>query len=294
MSRHSGKADQDGRSGETPPKTLPEALPETLPETLAEPLTPPRTEAAAPAPLSPTDPLPLYLQLARRLRGMIADGQGDGALPSERELAERFGVSRVTVRKALRELIAEGLLHQRQGAGTFVNRSPHVEQRLSALTSFSEDMQSRGMEAGSRWLSRTVAVATPEEAMALGLPPGAKVARLHRLRLAGGVPMALELATLPLRFLPNPQEVTGSLYAVLRQNGFPPHRALQRLTALCLTPDQAALLDVPEGTAALYIERRTMLEDGTPLELVRSQYRGGVYDFVVELNLSDGSEGLPR
>jgi DNA-binding transcriptional regulator YhcF (GntR family) len=102
--------------------------------------------------LSSQLPLPLYLQLARYVRNLILGGKlgHRDALPSERELAERFAVSRVTVRKALRELSEEGLLEQIQGAGTFVNRAPHVEQRLSTLTSFSEDMASRGLVAGSR------------------------------------------------------------------------------------------------------------------------------------------------
>src|SRR5262245_28121623 len=151
------------------------------------------TQIFAKAQLSSELPLPLYLQLARYLRGLIVSGKlaHRDALPSERELAERFAVSRVTVRKGLRELSEEGLLEQIQGAGTFVNRAPHVEQRLSALTSFSEDMASRGLVAGSMWLHRMVSVATPEEALALGLSPGATVSRMQRLRTANGAPMAL-------------------------------------------------------------------------------------------------------
>ncbi|MGA1860769.1 GntR family transcriptional regulator [Azospirillum sp. 11R-A] len=248
--------------------------------------------AAAAAPFDPTAlsdalPLPLYLQLARHLRTLIVEGRltDQDALPGERELAETFGVSRVTVRKALRELIAEGLLHQRQGAGTFINRSPHVEQRLSALTSFTEDIGGRGLKPDSRWLSRSVATATPEEAMALGLRPGAEVVRLHRLRLADGTPLAIELSALPTSFLPDPDLVQGSLYETLRGRGHAPFRALQRLSAIRLPTDQATLLGVPDGAPALYIERRTFLENGTPLEFVRSHYRGDAYDFVVELSL---------
>jgi GntR family transcriptional regulator len=242
--------------------------------------------------LSSALPLPLYLQLARYLKSMIVGGTfgHQDALPSERELAERLEVSRVTVRKALKELLDEGLLVQRQGAGTFVNRNPYVEQRLSTLTSFSEDMSARGMTAGSTWLYRKVTVATPEETLALGLSPGVLVSRLQRLRTADGVPMALELAVVPTRFLPDPTEVEGSLYAVLRRRGFNPFRALQRLTAIKLPVEQAEQLDMVEGAAALYIERRTLLEDGTPLEFVRSQYRGDAYDFVVELNMAGGTK----
>jgi GntR family transcriptional regulator len=243
------------------------------------------------AELSNDLPLPLYLQLARHLRSLVSDGKlGHGdALPGERELAERLGVSRITVRKAVRELSAEGLLLQRQGAGTFVNPDPHVEQRLRSLTSFSEDVQSRGLKAGSVWLHRKVTVASPGETLALCLRPGSTVSRLHRLRTANGTPMAVETAVVPTRFLPDPEEVKGSLYDMLRRRGFTPFRALQRLTAVRLTPELAKQLDVPEGAAAFSIERRTMLEDDTLLELVHSHYRGDAYDFVVELSLSGAS-----
>ncbi|HEY0096262.1 MAG TPA: GntR family transcriptional regulator [Archangium sp.] len=243
-------------------------------------------------------PLPLYLQLARYLRGQIVSGRFGhrDALPGEREMAERFSVSRVTVRKAIKELLDEGLLQQRQGVGTFVNRgtSPYVEQRLSTLTSFSEDMNSRGLAAGSLWLNRTVTAANPEEALALGLSPGATVSRMQRLRTANGNAMALETAVIPTRFLADPQEVQGSLYETLRRKGFTPHRALQRLSAIQLPAEQAEQLGVPEGSAALYIERRTLLEDGTPLEFVRSQYRGDAYDFIVELNLAAPAREVNR
>jgi GntR family transcriptional regulator len=247
----------------------------------------PSVSGIEPIVLSPDLPLPLYLQLARHLRNEIASGKLDeqGALPGERELAETFQVSRVTVRKALRALTAEGLLSKRQGAGSFVNRSPHVEQRLSALTSFTEDMASRGLRSASSWLGRVVASATPEEALALGLRPGEEVARLHRLRLADQIPVAIESSVVPARYLPDPLAVGESLYQHLRALGFPPHRALQRLSAVRLTPELATQLQVPDGAPALYIERRTFLENGQPLEFVRSHYRGNSYDFVVELTL---------
>lgn len=243
------------------------------------------------AALSADSPLPLYMQLARHLKRLISDGTlaVEDALPAERDLAEGFAVSRVTVRKAVQALVDEGLLHQRPRAGTFVAKAPHVEQPLSALTGFSEDMRSRGLEPSSRWLSRTVAPASPEEAMVLGLALGEKVSRLWRLRLADEAPMAIELSVVPARILPDPMQVTGSLYDVLRGLGYPPHRALQRLSAGLLNPDQAGILHVPEGTPALFIERRSFLENGRPLEFVRSQYRGDAYDFIVELNLTTPS-----
>ena len=114
------------------------------------------------------------------------------------------------------------------------------------------------------------------------------VSRMQRLRTANGAPMALELAAIPTLFLPDPQSIEGSLYDTLRSRGYPPFRALQRLTAIRLTAEHALQLGVTEGAAALYVERRTMLENGTPLEFVRSQYRGDAYDFIVELSLAGG------
>lgn len=248
----------------------------------------PEAGGIEPIELSQDLPLPLYLQLAKHLRNQITSGKlaEYDALPGERELADRFGVSRVTVRKALSSLTAEGLLNKRQGSGWFINSSTHVEQRLSALTSFSEDMASRGLQSGTVWLDRSVSRATPEEALLLNLRPGDQVARLNRLRLADKTPLAIELSVVPTKYLPDPFGFEGSLYQHLRNLGHPPHRALQRLSAVRLIPDLARQLELPEGAPALYIERRTFLEDGAPLEFVASHYRGDAYDFVVELNLT--------
>ncbi|MDD7911750.1 MULTISPECIES: GntR family transcriptional regulator [Pseudovibrio] len=248
----------------------------------------PEASGIEPIELSPSLPLPLYLQLAKHLRNQITSGKlaEYNALPGERELAETFGVSRVTVRKALSSLTAEGLLNKRQGSGWFINNSPHVEQRLSALTSFTEDMSSRGLQSGTVWLGRSISHATPEEALALNLRPREEVVRLNRLRLADTTPLAIELSVVPTKFLPDPFAFDGSLYQHLRNLGHAPHRALQRLSAVRLIPDLARQLELPEGAPALYIERRTFLENGTPLEFVASHYRGDAYDFVVELTLT--------
>ena len=229
--------------------------------------------------------LPLYRRLQRGIRHAIdtgAIGQED-ALPSERDLATMLGVSRITVRRAVQELADEGLLSQRQGAGTFV--TPRVEQPLSQLTGYTEDMTARGMTPTVQWLNRSVTTASPDEALALNLSPGSKVSRLYRLRFADNRPMCLEHATLPHKYLPDPQAVDQSLYAALDENGCRPVRALQRLRAELFSPEHATLLGVQPGSACLYIERRSFLADGASVELVRSHYRSDSYDFVAELQL---------
>lgn len=232
---------------------------------------------------------PLYRQFQRGIRCALGQGllQVGDALPSERDLADALGISRVTIRKGMIGLVAEGLLTQQQGAGTFV--SPRVEQPLALLTSFSEDMAARGMVPGGVWLDQGTGLASPEEALALGLAPGTPVSRLHRLRSANGKPMTLERTTVPRAYLPDPSAVKDSLYEHLRQSGHPPFRALQRLRAERLEAESARLLGAPAGSPALYIERRAFLKGGEPIEFSRSLYRGDAYDFVVELRLDDRS-----
>ncbi|WP_170424058.1 GntR family transcriptional regulator [Ruegeria arenilitoris] len=233
---------------------------------------------------------PRYVQLRQRLEQGIADGilPPNSSLPPEREIAELTDLSRVTVRKAIQELVRKGAIEQRQGSGSFV-REPvaKVEQSLSHLTSFTEDMERRGLNTTSTWLERGIFLPSPEEMMALGLSANEQVARIHRLREAGGRPMALEKAALPLDILSNPTEVTGSLYAVLEQAGFRPVRAIQKISAINLEAPEAELLDVAEGSAGLRIQRTSYLESGRVAELTRSIYRGDAYDFVAELRLSN-------
>lgn len=238
--------------------------------------------------LSPDDPAPLYLRLQERIKAAVQRGDLKplDALPGERDIAEAFAVSRVTVRKALSGLVEVGLLRQRQGSGTFVAAQPQrVEQALSRLTSFSEDMRLRGFAPAVRWLAREISLPSPQEAMRLSLSPTEPVCRLKRLRLADATPMAIELATVSTRHLPDPALVQDSLYAVLEQRGVRPVRALQRLSAANLAAEEAHLLDVAPGAAALAIDRLSFLENGMPIEFTHSWYRGDAYDFVAELTL---------
>ncbi|TNJ47449.1 GntR family transcriptional regulator [Phaeobacter sp. B1627] len=233
---------------------------------------------------------PRYVQLRRRLEQAIRTGvlPPNSSLPPEREIADITDLSRVTVRKAMQELVQQGAIEQRQGSGTFVCDNPaRVEQSLSHLTSFTEDMQQRGLETTSTWLERGIFLASEEEIDVLDLGAGESVARIYRLRAAGGQPMALERAALALSVLPNPLEVTTSLYATLDRIGHRPVRAVQKISAINLKETEAGLLNVAEGTAGLRIQRLSYLADGRVAELTRSIYRGDAYDFVAELRLSN-------
>jgi len=231
---------------------------------------------------------PRYVQLRKRLsdgveQGILAPGS---PLPPEREIASITEVSRVTVRKAIQALADEGTIVQRQGSGSFIAPRPaRIEQRLSRLTSFTEDMARRGKTSTSRWLERGLFMPSPEEITALCLPPEESVARIARLRLADGEPMAIERASLPPDILPNPLEVETSLYEVLEARGTRPVRAIQKISAVNLAGQDAALLAVAPGDAGLRIERTSYLEGGRAVEFTRSLYRGDAYNFVAELRL---------
>ena len=148
------------------------------------------------------DSTPLYERLQRVLHDAIETGslQPGRALPSERDLAKLASLSRVTVRKAIAALVSKGLLTQRHGAGTFV--SERIVKSFSTLTSFTDDLRARGLNPRSRFLERSVGEVTPDEAMALGLSPGALVVRLYRLRFAGEEPLAIERSAVPHSILP--------------------------------------------------------------------------------------------
>lgn len=228
---------------------------------------------------------PRYAQLYRHISGLIRSGalEAEAQLPPERDLAEMADVSRVTVRKAVAQLVDEGVLEQRRGAGTFVRPvPPRLEQSLSNLISFTEHMQQRGKTSSSQVLQRGLYPPRPEEQMALGLLTGQRVARVERLRSADGQAMALEWSSLPEDILPDPFLVQTSLYSVLRDLGCAPVRAVQRVTAVNLEPGEAQLLNLAPGAAVLRIDRTGYLASGRPIEFTRGLYRSDIYDFIAE------------
>ena len=226
---------------------------------------------------------PLYMQLAHKLAQSIRERrfQPDEALPSERVLSESLGLSRVTARKAIDQLVEQGLIVRRRGSGNYI--TPRLEQPLSRLTSFSEELHERGFTPSSRWLAREIAAAAPDEQLSLGLSTGSRVARLARLRLADDVVMAYEVSVLPQEIVPDPLQVDGSLYAFLAQLGRAPVRALQHLRALNAEVRLADWLEVPVGRAVLFITRVGYLASGQAVELTHSYCRSDYYDFVAEM-----------
>ena len=239
-----------------------------------------------------SNPTPRYIQLANKIRTLILDGcwKAGEALPSERSIVAATNLSRVTIRKALERLVQEGLLRQRHGSGTYVNdERERIEQSLAVLTGFSEDMVSLGHVPSVRWIERAIVMPSSTETMMLGLSPGEKVLRLHRLRLADGEPLAVEMAVMPASLFPQVTQIGDSLYEALAVIDMLPEKALQRMHACRLPAFEAELLGCDEDEPALYIERMSRLKSGRTIEFTRSYYRGDRYDFVAELTLPNRS-----
>jgi GntR family transcriptional regulator len=219
-------------------------------------------------------------QLQEILEGVIAALQPGALLPSERLLAERYGVARATVTQAVEGLASRGLVYRVHGSGTFV-AEPKFRQPLT-LTSFTEDMRARGMTPGSIVRSQAVVPASEVVARHLALVPGSPVVHLERVRTADGEPMALERTHLPAQRLPGLESAdlaNASLYDLLeRRWDVRVANADQWAGVVRLTIDEAALLQVDPDQPALLFQRLTRDPGGTPVEYVRSLYRGDRYE----------------
>lgn len=234
-------------------------------------------------------PVPLYYQLRKFITDRIDSGEwqpGD-RLPSESELGQQFGISRTTVRQALGELTSQGLLARFQGKGTFVAR-PRIQQRLTQLTGFTQDMLARGLRPSSQLLDLKLVEAGARAAQGLRLKPGEQVVLLRRLRLADGEPMALETNYLLAGFFESLRAVDlteRSLYEVLRQEcGVIPTTAAQQIEAVACPAEEAALLQVRKASPVLHMHRTSFDQNQRPFEQVESIYRGDRYIFYAELS----------
>src|SRR5579885_2158833 len=212
--------------------------------------------ASPPARLDKKLPIPLYHQLKTALIERLSQGcwKPDQQLPTEDELGIQFGVSKATVRHALRELAEAGLIRREQGRGTFA-ADTKIQFGPRRLTSFTDEMRESGMQSASRVLGHSIVPASNEVAAKLQLPPGANVFKLHRLRLAGGEPMGVQTVHIPESLAPGIQDVdfaTASLYETLETRyGLAPDHASQKHFAMGVGHEDAGMLGVPEGAPAL-------------------------------------------
>jgi GntR family transcriptional regulator len=202
------------------------------------------------------------------------------ALPSERELAERYGLARMTVRNEIERLTAEGSVYRLHGRGTYV-AEPRIAQ-AGALTSFTEDMLARGQAPGSTVISSEVVEADGFLAAALEVKQGDSCFRLDRVRTADGRPMAIEQVYLPLQRFDGIDGVDfadASLFQVLADSfGVVLGDAEQRVVAVAIEPDEAPQLGVPEGAPGLRFHTVTRDREGSPVLYAVSLYPGDRYE----------------
>ena len=224
-----------------------------------------------------------YVRVRDYLRSLVTHELAVGdAIPSERLLCERFGVSRMTVRQAVDALVVEGLLRREQGRGTFV--APSKVDLEVRLASFGEEMRRRGLTPSSKVLAAEVVAAAPDIADALDLLPGEEVFALHRVRYADGEPMAIEQAWLPSRLVPGlfDDGAPVSVYGELRRRGLEPDWGEDTVGATEVDTTDAELLGLRVGKAVLRLTRRTFAGQ-VACVYSRSSYRADRYVLWVPL-----------
>ncbi len=237
--------------------------------------------------LDKQSPVPMYVQIEDYLKSQIL--QGDFvigmAIPSERELTDTFGVSRMTVRQSITNLVNEGLLYREKGRGTYV-ATPKIEQPLSGLTSFTEDMLSRGMKPSNKLVSFEKMIPEIDIAQELQLAKGEEVFIVKRIRYADDKPMAIERSYLPVKLVPDLEldNIEGSLYSFIEKDKrLIISHASQRMEAVLVNKEDAEFLQICMPSAVLMIERISYLTNDVPIEIVRSTYRADRYKFISEI-----------
>lgn len=237
--------------------------------------------------INKSSPIPIYHQLEEKIKAQIEESEiapGD-LLPSEREYAEMYDISRMTVRQAISKLVNDGYVYRKKGTGTFVSQRK-IEQPLQGLTSFSEDMKRRGMTPGNELVEFKVIPAPEHVAYALNIPQGEPVYEIQRIRLADSTPMALETNYLSENRIKGltKEIVQTSLYEYVESRlKLNISHATQLIESSIVTPREKELLQVKKGAPVLLIQRNTFLEDGTPLEIVKSAYRADRYRFMIDM-----------
>ena len=235
--------------------------------------------------------VPIYHQLKLIIKEQIENQKWkyDESIPSERELCEQFGISRMTVRHAINDLVSEGVLYRKRGMGTFVAK-PKIDQGLTKLTNFTSDMEQRGLVPGAKVIYVKTLPANKIIAEKLQIGENAIVIELLRLRLASGEPMALEQTFLPYEStsaILNESLENKSLYQELRDK-CNIHLTLAKQTLEISTisnAEDSRLLEIDTGTPVLLIKRVTFSDRSVPIEYVQSLYRADRYKFSIEMTV---------
>ena len=230
--------------------------------------------------------LPVYLRIHDQIKQEIEEGKwrvGD-RLPSERELSEKFNVSRMTLRQAIQTLADEGILERKIGSGTYVARKK-VQETMIGTTSFSDIVKSQGSVPSSKTISYFVTKPSSSEMEKLKLTEKDDILKMERIRYSDDVPICFEVASIPYKLVADfdKEEVTSSLYKALAEKGNAViGKSSQHISAVVSSEKIAHFLDIKRGEAILRLRQISYFEDGTPFEYVRSQYVGERFEFYLE------------
>ena len=230
---------------------------------------------------------PVYLQIAAAVRELLRSGRiaPGAALPPEQILAKQFGVSRMTMRQANDVLEREGLIERQRGRGTFAVQNRLVKQEQETR-SFSEEIRRRGGVPSSRLVSFKTIEAPAAIAAHFDIAPGAPMYVIDRVRLADGIPMALESVQIPVSRCPNLERfniVDHSLYQIFEENyGIELARSEEEISAIAPNRNHRKMLQLPPSVAVLLVKRRTYTADGKLFELATDAYRGDLYVAIVQ------------
>lgn len=231
--------------------------------------------------------LPAYIKIHNAIKKDIDEGVwliGD-RLPSERDLADHFEVSRMTLRQAVTLLVEEGILERRVGSGTYV-ASHRVRDKMRGTTSFTEIVHSQGKTPSSKLISYQRQLASDTEIKELQLEPSDYVIRMERIRYADNIPLVFEVASIPEKFIKDMKrdEITEHFFKTLVSHGFEIGKSRQTIYAKTASERVASYLSVSRGHAILALTQVSYFSNGNPFEYVRSQYVGDRFEFYLENN----------
>jgi GntR family transcriptional regulator len=240
--------------------------------------------------IDPDNPIPKYLQISGWIKDLIQSGRYEkgGILPSEVELARICQVNRNTLRQAISALTAAGILRKEKGLGTFVCAETPlaIKHQLKSISSFSDDLLELGIKENTKIVKQGAEEAKEPVAKKLILGPGGKVVAIRRLRTGNETPFIYEESYLPYHTFKEilDMDLTGSMYQIIFERfNVTLARSDQTIQAVNLKGRIASYLNVPENTAAFFMESLTYDENNIPVELLYSYYRGDKYVFEVEL-----------
>ncbi|HAK38654.1 GntR family transcriptional regulator [Streptococcus sp.] len=231
--------------------------------------------------------VPAYIRIHDAIKKEIDEGVWEigQRLPSERDLADDYEVSRMTLRQAITLLVEEGILERRVGSGTYV-ASHRVQEKMRGTTSFTEIVRSQGKTPSSQVVSYQRKPANETEIQQLQLKPSDYVVRMERVRYADNVPLVFEVASIPEKLIREfkREDITEHFFQTLTDNGYEIGKSQQTIYAKNASERVANYLKVPKNHAVLALTQVSYFTDGRPFEYVHSQYVGDRFEFYLENN----------